>query len=116
MKLINHDARYLGADGCRGGWITAVLDHCELHLERYQSLVEATAAWPVFDAFLIDMVIGLRSNAAQLRPDDLARKELGPRSSTVFPVPCRQAVYAETEEEHAQNRRVEVRIIMEDDK
>lgn len=44
MKLLNHDARYLGADGCRGEWITAVLDHGELHLERYQSLVEATAA------------------------------------------------------------------------
>ena len=92
MKLLNHEARYLGADGCRGGWITAVLDHGELHLERYQSVEEVTAAWPEFDAFLIDMVIGLRSNAAQLRPDDLAKKELGPRASTVFPVPCRQAV------------------------
>ena len=99
MRFRNYNGIYLGADGCRGGWITAVLDHGELHLERYQSVEEVTAAWPEFDAFLIDMVIGLRSNAAQLRPDDLARKELGPRSSTVFPVPCRQAVYAETEEE-----------------
>ena len=87
MELLNHNARYLGPDGCRGGWITAVLDHGELHLERYQSLVEAPAAWPVFDAFLIDMVIGLRSNAAQLRPDDLAKKELGLRTSTAFPFP-----------------------------
>ena len=45
------------------------------------------------------MAIGLRSSAYQLRPDDLARKELGALSSSVFPVPCREAVYAKTEEE-----------------
>ncbi len=102
MRIGKDNGIYLGADGCRGGWITAVLNSGELHLERYQSLEEIIAAWPESDAFLIDMVIGLRSNATQLRPDDLARKELGPRSSTIFPVPCRQAVYAETEEEQKQ--------------
>ena len=45
------------------------------------------------------MVIGLRNSPQQLRPDDLARKELGPRGSTVFPVPSRTAVYAENEDE-----------------
>ena len=48
------------------------------------------------------MVIGLRSSANQLRPDDLARKELEFRASTIFPVPCRQAVYEESEEEQKQ--------------
>ena len=90
---------YLGVDGCRGGWITGVLDHGELRLERYQSVDEITEHYPDFDSFLIDMVIGLKERAEQPRPDDLARQELGPRSSTVFPVPCRQAVYADTEEE-----------------
>ncbi len=33
-----------------------------------------------------------------LGTDDLARKELRPRSSTVFAVPSRSAVYEETEE------------------
>lgn len=51
------------------------------------------------------MVIGLRSNTQQLRPDDLARKELRPRSSTIFPVPCRQAIYAVSEEEQKQTNK-----------
>lgn len=88
---------YLGVDGCRGGWIAGVLDHGELRLERYQSIDEIVGKYPNFDSFLIDMVVGLRENAEQVRPDELARKELGPRASTVFPVPCRQAVYADTE-------------------
>ena len=60
-------------------------------------------AYPEFDAFLIDMAVGLRSSADRLRPDDLARKELRARSSSIFPIPCRQAVYAGTEEEQKLN-------------
>ena len=72
-----------------------MLDYGELRIERYQLIGELVASYPVFDSFLIDMVIGLRDNSKQLRPDDLARKELGSRSSTVFPVPSRASVYAE---------------------
>ena len=72
-----------------------MLDYGELRIERYQSIGELVASYPVFDSFLIDMVIGLRDNPKQLRPDVFARKELGSRSSTVFPVPSRAAVYAE---------------------
>ena len=93
---------YLGTDGCKGGWITAVLDHGKLRLEKYADIGALIDRYPEFDAFLIDMVIGLRDSLKQLRPDDLARKELGPRSSTVFAVPSRSAVYEETEEEQKQ--------------
>ena len=96
------DGVYLGADGCRGGWITCILDHGGMRIERYDSVEVLIQAYPEFDAFLIDMAVGLRSSADQLRPDDLARKELGPRSSSIFPIPCRQAVYAGTEEEQKQ--------------
>ena len=96
------DGIYIGADGCKGGWITCILDHGKLYTERHESMETIIKRYPVFDAFLIDMAIGLRSSAEQLRPDDLARKELGPRSSTIFPIPCRQAVYAATEEEQKQ--------------
>ena len=97
-----NDGFYLGVDGCRGGWIACILDHGELLLKRFDSLEELTEFYPDFDAFLIDMAIGLRSRADQLRPDDLARKELESRASTIFPVPCRQAVYEESEEEQKQ--------------
>ena len=93
------DGLYIGVDGCRGGWIACILDHGEFRTERYDSVELLVKQYPEFDAFLIDMAIGLPSSADQLRPDDLARKELRPRTSSVFPIPCRQAVYAETEEE-----------------
>ena len=94
---------YLGTDGCKGGWITAVLDHGELRLEKYADIGMLIDRYPQFDEFLIDMAIGLRDSHEQLRPDDLARKELRPRSSTVFAVPSRSAVYEETEEEQKQS-------------
>lgn len=93
---------YLGTDGCKEGWITAVLDHGELRLEKYEDIGALVDRYPEFDAFLIDMAIGLRDSLKQIRPDDLARKELGSRSSTIFAVPSRSAVYEETEEEQKQ--------------
>ena len=97
-----NDGLYIGVDGCRGGWITCILDHGELRLERFDSLEVLACHYPEFDAFLIDMAVGLRSSADQLRPDDLARKELGQKSSSIFPIPCRQAVYADSEEKQKQ--------------
>ncbi len=88
---------FLGADGCRNGWIAAVLDHGTLRLERYESVSSLTETYPAFDAFLIDMAIGLRDSAEEIRPDDAARKELGKRASTIFSIPCRKAVYADDE-------------------
>ena len=99
-KMMNmNDGRYLGVDGCRGGWIACILDHGDFRLERFSSMEALFERYPEFDEFLIDMAIGLQSSADQLRPDDLARKKLGKKSSTIFPVPCRQAVYAGSEEE-----------------
>lgn len=88
----------LGADGCKDGWIVAVLDG-DLRLERFQSIGKIIEEYPKFSAFLIDMVIGLRDSLEQIRPDDMARKELKPRGSTLFPVPSRSAVYQDTYDE-----------------
>ena len=85
-------------DGCRGGWIAAVLDHGELRLENYESINSLVERYPSFDAFLIDMAIGLRNHSDQVRPDDAARKELGIKGSSVFPIPSRDAVYTNGEE------------------
>ncbi len=98
MLNIN-EGLYLGVDGCKGGWITCVLDHGDLRMERHDSIEALVKAYPEFDAFLIDMAIGLQSRTDQVRPDKQARKELGPKASSIFPIPCRQAVYADTEEE-----------------
>lgn len=86
----------LGIDGCTGGWICAVLEGKELEFYRYTTMGELMAAQGVFTVCLIDMPIGLQSHAGQLRPDNAARKYIPERASTIFPVPCRQAVYADT--------------------
>lgn len=92
------DVLTIGVDGCRGGWIAAVFERGEFRIERYDNMEKLTAAYPVFDAFLIDMVIGFPSNVDDVRPDSFARKIIAQRASTIFAVPSRQAVY-ETEKE-----------------
>ena len=34
-KRITQNGLYIGVDGCRDGWIAAVLDHGDLRLERF---------------------------------------------------------------------------------
>ena len=98
-KSITQDGLYIGVDGCRGGWVAAVLDYGELRLERYETIADIVKEYPSFDAFLIDMAIGLRNNSMdKKRPDAAAKKELGVKASCVFPIPSREAVYAEGEE------------------
>ena len=101
-KTITQDGLYIGVDGCRGGWIAAVLDHGDMQLKRYKYISSLVEEYPSFDAFLIDMAIGLRNSKEQERPDDEARKELGPKGSSVFPIPSRDAVYADGEEAQKQ--------------
>lgn len=93
---------HIGADGCKGGWIIAVLKNGGLILEKHPSINSIVNRYPAYDEFLIDMAIGLRDDPVKVRPDDIARKELSPRGSTLFPIPSRSAVYSETEEEQKQ--------------
>jgi 8-oxo-dGTP diphosphatase len=97
----------IGVDGCKGGWIAAVLKQGRLIIDKYSSLNEVIQVYPNFDEFLIDMVIGLQSKKDHIRPDSYARKIINERTSTIFPAPCRQAVYAKTvSEAYDQNERV----------
>ncbi len=62
---------------------------------------------PDFNEFFIDMVIGLQSSKNHIRPDTCARQIIKERTSTIFPAPCRQAVYANTvAEAYKENERV----------
>lgn len=94
--------RYIGVDGCKNGWIAAVIKDGILNVYRYDSIQQLIESFPAFDSFLIDMAIGLQDSVNDIRPDDEARKRLSPRSSTVFPVPTRRAVYAEGEQAQKQ--------------
>jgi 8-oxo-dGTP diphosphatase len=91
---------FVGVDGCKGGWVAAVINHRELQLYKYADFSEMVCDNERFDGMLVDMVIGLPSNIEQynMRPDGTARRLLKPRTSSVFAVPTRQSVYEFTKE------------------
>jgi predicted RNase H-like nuclease len=88
---------FIGIDGCRAGWFAVTKDRDELMYRIYPRAQDLVAAFPNAERILIDIPIGLPWKAAPIRPcDRLAREVLGPRRSSVFPVPCRDAAYAKS--------------------
>ena len=88
---------HIGADGCKAGWIAVTKDCGDLICRIYPSAQDLVAAFPNATRILIDIPIGLPWREVPIRPcDRLAREVLGPRRSSVFPVPCRAAAYAES--------------------
>ena len=90
---------YIGVDGCKGGWIASVYDRGSFEIKKYFSIEELVEANKNYNELLIDMVIGLQSNKYEVRPDNAARALIPGRTSTIFAVPARQAVYADTREQ-----------------
>jgi predicted RNase H-like nuclease len=93
--------KYIGVDGCKKGWFYVSLDESDNYetdvIPDIQSLIDK-----FHEEFLIlvDIPIGLQHNGKNERLcDKEARKILGNRRSSVFPVPCRKAVYENTYEE-----------------
>ena len=102
-KSFMSDGQYIGIDGCRNGWIAAILDNRNLRIERYETILDIMREFPTADSYLIDMAIGLPecSEESEKRPDKAARKELGKHGSTVFPIPCRQAIMVDSNDPQA---------------
>lgn len=100
----------VGVDGCRAGWLYCRCDgDAELDYGVAGSFGALVAALPRGARVLVDMPIGLlESGDGERGCDREARRLLSPgRGSSVFPVPCRQAVYAADYAEAAkENRRV----------
>lgn len=90
------DSISIGVDGCKGGWIAAIFQQGKLTVNKYSSFHGIVEDYPEFDEFLVDMVIGLPGSEKDIRPDTYARRIIRERTSTIFPAPCRQAVYALT--------------------
>ena len=88
----------LGVDGCPGGWI-AVSEEAgrPMHAGIFLGFDALLAAFPEA-VIAVDMPIGLPDFARGGRePEALVRPLLGQRQSSVFSIPSRAAVYAETE-------------------
>jgi len=88
---------HIGVDGCRAGWLAVGKESGQL---QYRIFPDARALAQTFkDAqrICIDIPIGLPWRDCPIRPPDpLARRLLGARRSSVFPVPCRAAVHAQS--------------------
>lgn len=100
---------YVGVDGCPGGWFYIALDGGEWRCGVVSTLKALLQALPQARLILIDMPIGLRESGGEERDcDRAARKMLGrARASSVFPVPLRPALQAESyDEAKAINRRL----------
>lgn len=94
--------RTVGVDGCRAGWFAVAIDAAgEAEFDIYESIVHLWDAFPDAGSVLIDIPIGLISEAGYGRLcDSAARKVLKPlRHSSVFSPPCREALSAPSYEE-----------------
>ena len=90
MKLV-------GIDGCKFGWVAVSLSDRSASL--FKSITDLVDFYDDESLFLIDMAIGLPDEHTERNCETLARKELSAkRKSSLFPIPCRKAVYAENYE------------------
>lgn len=89
---------YLGLDGCRAGWVAALLQPARrsVHLAVYSSFRQVIDDAPAGIEIWVDMPIGLTGNGISRRVDEAMRAVLKARKSSVFPAPCRAALAAQT--------------------
>lgn len=93
------DRPLAGVDGCKGGWIAAVARPGEGPFAKVFSRFADLLGFLGPDALLaVDMPIGLPDRIGEegRGPEALVRRLIGPRRSSVFPIPSRSAVYAES--------------------
>jgi predicted RNase H-like nuclease len=86
--------RHVGVDGCKSGWLAVTRNSAGLEYRLFSDIQELACAFSDAERILVDIPIGLPWADAPVRPcDRLARDVLGrPRKSSVFPVPCREAL------------------------
>ena len=87
--------KYIGIDGCKTGWIAWIIsDNAEPTFKVANTLTEWVKVLTEATT-LIDMPIGFSDSLAPDRLCDKAARRFltSKRGSSVFPVPCREAVY-----------------------
>lgn len=82
-----------GVDGCKGGWLAVFFIDQKYGFGLFPGFVDLIQTQPALERIFIDIPIGLSSPGFSRTIESLLRKELVKRSSTVFNVPCRKAVY-----------------------
>jgi predicted RNase H-like nuclease len=95
-------AIYLGVDGCRAGLVSVQAGNkARWKIEVFSTIQELWKAHSDAELILIDVPIGMRDKGGTPRLcDTAARKYLTrKRGSSVFPTPCRAALYAKSYQE-----------------
>ena len=83
----------VGVDGCRAGWFAVWQAGTGTAYRQYATIAEVWQGHPSADTILVDIPMGLTNSQPRLL-EPAMRRLLGRKSSSVFPVPCRDAVYA----------------------
>ncbi len=93
--------KYIGIDGCKKGWFLVILKDKSWEVDVVEKVQDLSKyATDKNDVVVIDIPIGLTNNKTERECDLEARKILGSkRSSSVFRVPCEDAVYCTTYDE-----------------
>lgn len=85
----------VGIDVCKGKWVAVALMEKSFEVNKFNSIEEICDKYENADSIIIDIPIGLPENIDHIRPEVEARKYLKGKASSIFNVPCRQAVYSE---------------------
>ncbi|WP_189434153.1 DUF429 domain-containing protein [Alishewanella longhuensis] len=86
----------IGIDGCKAGWFAFVKHQAKIEFLVLEQLTSLLTQQAVAATVLIDMPMGFPEAGEPYRQcDKLARQWLPGRAASVFPVPCKAAVYAE---------------------
>ena len=100
----------VGIDWMKPYWLAAEICNGVLTIRKLTHICKINEHYPYADAVLVDIPIGLPENAEEdaARPDREARGYLPTeRKSSIFPVPCRQAINLENyAEASAENERI----------
>lgn len=83
--------KYAGVDGCPAGWVVAAYAGPVKVCTTFAEVVAATAG---AELVLVDIPMGLDDRRHLRACELIARRLLGPRRSSIFPVPVRAAVHA----------------------
>ncbi|MFC1908350.1 DUF429 domain-containing protein [Chloroflexota bacterium] len=97
----DREMTYVGVDSCKAGWFAVTLtEQSNWKVNVFRDIYSLWNNCKDASLMLIDIPIGLVEKGSNERAcDKEARKWLGSkRGTSVFPVPCRAAVYADVKE------------------
>lgn len=89
----------VGIDGCKNGWVAVRITGTNFEVSIFHHIEEICKEFDDVNTLIIDMPIGLPETMGEIRPEGMARNILKGKASSIFNVPCRQAVHARTYEE-----------------